>query len=210
MATAYYSEETLAPAPPTTTQICLVRFTWERVSTLRLPTDEQTVSPPQAFCNEFYDALFALDSDAKRVFFGVVLKAQVLTGILSFITRSPTVLIRSKFASIREINANHRISMTTNDNSSKKKSLVDMAREAAELEEKENGQEEKNKKKEEQEEEEKQDFANRLYALGAQHASLNVQPYMLDLVGPALLAALRNRLGNEYVPEIGEAWIKVQ
>ena len=48
-----------------------------------------------------------------------------------------------------------------------------------------------------------------LQQLGSRHAQYNVHPDHLALVGPAFVSALKQRLGTEYTPDIGDAWLSV-
>lgn len=51
-------------------------------------------------------------------------------------------------------------------------------------------------------------LALKMQELGARHYFYNVQPYHFNLVGPAFVTALKQRLRDEYREEIGEAWVK--
>lgn len=139
--------------PPTPSHIQLVQSTWQRVAEIRHPEDDRNVSPSLAFAFAFYDALFTMDNSLQESVFNnnMVRQARVLTGILSYVVRSPTT--------------STTVFQQPQD-----------------------------------------DQIRRLTALGARHAQYNVQPYMIDLVGPALVIALKKRLKSEYRPEIGEAW----
>jgi hemoglobin-like flavoprotein len=46
-------------------------------------------------------------------------------------------------------------------------------------------------------------------ALGARHAAYKVTPDHYPIVGSALLWALREGLGDEFTPDVEEAWAKV-
>ncbi|CDS07706.1 hypothetical protein LRAMOSA01655 [Lichtheimia ramosa] len=46
-----------------------------------------------------------------------------------------------------------------------------------------------------------------LQQLGSRHAQYNVHPDHLALVGPAFVSALKQRLGEEYTSDIGDAWL---
>lgn len=64
-----------------------------------------------------------------------------------------------------------------------------------------------NKKK--VEEEDPEWLALQMKELGARHYFYKIKPEYFDHVGPAFVTALKNRLGEEYTDEMGEAWAKV-
>jgi hemoglobin-like flavoprotein len=182
---------------PTQRQIDLVRISWERVSEIRHPTDDRNVSASHAFGLAFYDALFQMDPECRSLFDNVFQQARALTGMISYIARAPTVAKSSERptccggaipldspptspTTIRDINARKRANTLSKDRNST-----------------------------DYEEGDPEWLALQMRELGARHYFYNVKPDHLELVGPAFVAALKNRLGNEYTDEIGEAWIKV-
>ncbi|KAI8143332.1 hypothetical protein BJV82DRAFT_612349 [Fennellomyces sp. T-0311] len=80
------------PRPPNKAQLRIIRCTWERVTEKRLPDDNPNVSASYAFGQCFYEALFKLDPELKPFFTNTVQQARVLTGILSYIARSPSIM----------------------------------------------------------------------------------------------------------------------
>jgi hemoglobin-like flavoprotein len=187
---------------PTQRQIDLVRISWERVSEKRHSTDDRNVSASHAFGLAFYDALFEMDPECKSLFENVFQQARALTGMISYIARAPTVAKGSTQrpaccggsgnttipldspptspTTIRDINAKKRANFLSNDRNST-----------------------------DYEEGDPEWLALQMRELGARHYFYKVQPHHLELVGPAFVAALKKRLGEEYTDEIGEAWIKV-
>lgn len=52
-------------------------------------------------------------------------------------------------------------------------------------------------------------LVDKLRELGARHYFYNVKPEQLAYVGPAFVTALQVRLGDEYEPRLGDAWLSV-
>ncbi|KAL0097174.1 globin-like protein, partial [Phycomyces blakesleeanus] len=90
---------------PSQSNIDIVRYSWERVSEIRLPTDHPAVSPSHAFGLAFYEALFELNGDLKPLFANVFQQARALTGMISYLAWAPTVTGAYRVYTIREINA---------------------------------------------------------------------------------------------------------
>lgn len=195
------SDEINAIFSPTQRQIDLVRISWERVSEIRLLTDDRNVSASHAFGLAFYDALFEMDESCRGLFHNMFQEARALTGMISYIARAPTVAKSSMQrptccggfptsppldtpptspTTIRDINARKRANTLSNG--------LDSA---------------------DYEEGDPEWLALQMRELGARHYFYKVQPHHLELVGPAFVEALKKRLGDEYTDEIGEAWIKV-
>ncbi|KAF7728608.1 DNA-binding transcription factor yap1 [Apophysomyces ossiformis] len=186
---------------PTQAQIDLVRTSWERVSEIRHPNDDVNVSPSHAFGLAFYDALFELDPDSRGLFANVFQQARALTGMISYMARAPTVTgvakpppccpsSRKKLQNvytIREINARKRAREEASHGDPGNNSAD------ADLDDDEGDPER---------------LVQQMRELGARHYFYNVRPHHLDLVGPAFVSALKVRLGAEYVPEVGVAWLK--
>ncbi|KAG0184910.1 hypothetical protein DFQ28_010263 [Apophysomyces sp. BC1034] len=186
---------------PTQAQIDLVRTSWERVSEIRHPSDDNNVSPSHAFGLAFYDALFELDADSRDLFANVFQQARALTGMISYMARAPTVTgvakpppccpsSRKKLQNvytIREINARKRArEEALNGNPGNNSAETDV----------------------EDDEGDPERLVHQMRELGARHYFYNVRPQHLDLVGPAFVVALKVRLGAEYAPEVGVAWLK--
>lgn len=182
---------------PTQRQIDLVRYSWERVSELRHPDDDDAISPSHAFGLAFYDALFELNSDLRAFFNNIVQQARALTWMISYIARAPAVTSAASSSrtsssvvqqprTIRELNA------------------INRARQVKRSSGTEQGREE-----EEEEEGNPEWLAQKLQDLGARHIAYGVRPEHLGLVGPAFVMALKKRLLDEYDPEIGDAWLAV-
>ncbi|EPB82455.1 hypothetical protein HMPREF1544_10794 [Mucor circinelloides 1006PhL] len=206
IAARIYPNET----PPTQAQIDIVRYTWERVSEIHLDTDDSTVSATHAFGLAFYDALFALDPSLKPLFTNIFQQARALAGMVSYITRSPNVTgpNKSRLSSspdggcgmnnaklkkvptIREINARKR----KETNATTFEELVSSVATSD--------------TKAEDEEGDPEQLLHKLRELGARHYFYNVEPRYLALVGPAVLSALKLRLGKEFLPEVAEAWTR--
>ncbi|KAI9310994.1 globin-like protein [Dichotomocladium elegans] len=81
-----------SPSPPTAHQIQLIRLSWERVVQLRLPADEDAVSPSHAFGLAFYDALFEYDPKLKSLFTNIFQQARALTGMIGYLARAPSMV----------------------------------------------------------------------------------------------------------------------
>ena len=178
------------PTPPTKVQIRLIRRTWERVSEKRYEKDDPNVSASYAFGKIFYESLFAIEPELKNILTNSLQQARVFTGILSYITRAPSVMPAryKEIRSIRDMNA-----MLVNNNNSS----------SDDDEEEDDMIEELNK-------EEEAWMVEKLQELGARHANYKVfKESLFDSIGPALVEALQSRLDNEYEPHIGEAWLKV-
>ncbi|KAF1801464.1 hypothetical protein FB192DRAFT_1372823 [Mucor lusitanicus] len=197
--------------PPTQAQIDIVRYTWERVSEIHLEEDDPAVSATHAFGLAFYDALFKLDPSLKPLFTNIFQQARALAGMVSYIARSPKVTGPNKPRSspsyndgcgmstaklekvptIREINARKR----KETNATTFEELVSSAAAS-------------NPKAEDNEEGDPEQLLYKLRELGARHYFYNVEPRYLALVGPAVLSALKTRLGKEFLPEVAEAWTR--
>ncbi|KAG2211640.1 hypothetical protein INT47_008737 [Mucor saturninus] len=167
---------------PTQIQIDLVRTSWERVSQIRHANDDRNISSAHAFGLAFYDALFDMDREVKRLFDNVFQQARALTGMISYIARAPGVTTASRPpcctptmpTTIRDINASKKDTNNT----------------------------------QEYEEGDPEWLAAQMRELGARHYFYNVNPHHLELVGPAFVTALKKRLGDEYTDDIGDAWVK--
>ncbi|SAM06036.1 hypothetical protein [Absidia glauca] len=191
---------------PTQQDIDTVRCSWERVVDLQHITDSKTTSPVQAFGSAFYDALFDLNPQVRSLFGdNVLVQARVLTGIISFLVRAPMIATNkqatstpkrptSKLYTIKEINARKREQQkqqrSGKDTSTSETNKPD-----------DNGDVDDGEMDHEW-------WARKLRELGARHQSYKVKPEHFQLVGPAIDAALRVRLQEEYSSEIGKAWIK--
>ncbi|KAI9264116.1 hypothetical protein BDA99DRAFT_508452 [Phascolomyces articulosus] len=176
-----------SPSPPTKSQTQLIRRTWERVSEKRLEKDNPNVSASYAFGKTFYESLFALEPKLKPIFNNSLQQARVLTGILSYITRTPSVMPAryKEIGTIRDMNA-----------------MMGHGDDDEDVEDSDDLLEELNK-------EEEAWMVERIQELGARHADYKIfQESFFDPVGPALVEAVQKRLGNEYEPHIGEAWLK--
>ncbi|SAM09711.1 hypothetical protein [Absidia glauca] len=81
---------------PSQTDIDLVRSSWERVIETQHPSDEDGVSPAQAFGLVFYAALFHLDPHIRPLFDGtnVMIQAKMLTFVIGCLVRAPMVIQR--------------------------------------------------------------------------------------------------------------------
>lgn len=198
--------------PPTQAQIDIVRYTWERISEIHLDTDDSAVSATHAFGLAFYDALFRLDPSLKSLFTNIFQQARALAGMVSYIARAPNVTgskqsISSssqsggcgmstkleKAPTIREINAGKR----KETNATTFEELVSSVAANSDI------------KAKDEEEGDPERLLYKLRELGARHYFYNVEPRFLELVGTAVLSALRLRLGKEFLPEVAEAWTKV-
>lgn len=195
------SSTTTLDFAPTQNQIDLVRTSWERVSEKRHPNDDRNISASHAFGLAFYDALFEMDPDVKPLFENVFQQARALTGMISYIARAPGVTatssscIRKRWldsppttpTTIRDINAKKKQKMQQQEG---KESMLD-------------------DDDDEYDEGDPEWLAHQMRELGARHYFYNVKPRHFELVGPAFVSALKNRLGDEYTDDIGEAWVKV-
>ncbi|KAI9305156.1 hypothetical protein BJ944DRAFT_265694 [Cunninghamella echinulata] len=255
---------------PTQRDIDIVRYSWEKVVDRRLPDDEESVSPAQAFGLAFYDALFELDPQLRSLFgTNVFTQAKMLSGVLAFITRVPfikqnnnnnssnnsdndndndkdekstTTYINSKKTNytIREINAIKREQEEKEkENKNDTDSSPPLHQQKQEREVNSNNILKKNNHKhkknnqslthsrsssssissklknnnQQQQKYNKDDFdvdpdllIRKLQDLGARHFYYNVKPEQFKLVGPAMDAALKKRLGDEYTKEVKDAW----
>lgn len=198
--------------PPTQAQIDIVRYTWERVSEIHLDTDDPAVSTTHAFGLAFYDALFKLEPSLKLLFTNIFQKARALAGMISYIARAPNVTESKQFKllplqsgecctstkperipTIREINARKR----KETNATTFEDLVSSVTTNSNI------------KADDDEEGDPEILLYKLRELGARHYFYNVEPRFLELVGPAVLSALKLRLGKEFLPEVAEAWTRV-
>lgn len=194
--------------PPTQAQIDIIRYTWERVSDTRHPGDDPNVSASHAFGLAFYEALFELDPTLKQLFTNIFQQARALAGMISYIARAPNVVgqkpCRSSTAgcgfatsgrilTIREINAKKRKDNTATTFS---ELVINAANSPDSVTQDEiEGDPER--------------LLYKLRELGARHYFYNVQSHQLALVGPAILTAIKARLGKEFIPEVAEAWTRV-
>ncbi|KAI9356601.1 hypothetical protein BD770DRAFT_444058 [Pilaira anomala] len=200
--------------PPTQAQIDIVRYTWERVSEIRLVTDDPNVSSSHAFGLAFYEALFELDPSLKPLFTNIFQQARALAGMVSYIARAPNVtggggntnkLARpastssscgfspttDKIPTIREINAHKRKENHSLSFSELVANTVANANSVT-LDEMDTDR-----------------LLYKLRELGSRHYFYNVQGHQLSLVGPAILTAIQVRLGkDDYLPEVAEAWTR--
>lgn len=198
--------------PPTQAQIDIVRYTWERVSDIRHPGDDPNVSASHAFGLAFYEALFELDPSLKQLFTNIFQQARALAGMISYIARAPNVVgqksCRSSptgcgFASsqpgriltIREINAKKRKENTATTFSELVLNAANHSLDPVTQQDEIEGDPER--------------LLYKLRELGARHYFYNVQPHQLALVGPAILIAIKVRLGKDFIPEVAEAWTRV-
>ncbi|KAI8888791.1 hypothetical protein K501DRAFT_158109, partial [Backusella circina FSU 941] len=158
---------------PSTAQIDIVRYTWERLSEIRLPDDDPNVSPTHAFGLAFYDALFELDNSLRELFPNIFQQARALAGMVSFIARMPSVTEKRKQCQTNDFCEliTSVVQEPSGDNEETSEWLLFKFRE-----------------------------------LGARHFFYSVQPHHLDLIGPAILQAIKTRLGKEFLPEVAEAW----
>ncbi|KAI7855301.1 hypothetical protein BDC45DRAFT_505891 [Circinella umbellata] len=181
-----------SPSPPTKAQTQLIRRTWERVSEKRHEKDNPNVSASYAFGKQFYESLFIMEPELKNILTNSLQQARVLTGVLCYITRAPSVMPAryKEIKNIRDLNA-----MMKNNNHNSNSS-------DGEEEDDDDRMEELNK-------EEEAWMVEKLQELGARHVDYKiVKESLFDPIGPALVEALKNRLDNEYEPPMGEAWLK--
>ncbi|CAO3598782.1 unnamed protein product [Absidia cylindrospora] len=88
---------------PTLHDVDVVRHTWGRVCERRHRKDNPSMSSAHAFGTIFYKALFELDPSLKTIFGkNVIHQARVLAGIMSYLTRSPS--IKGESGSVRDLN----------------------------------------------------------------------------------------------------------
>ncbi|ORZ18457.1 hypothetical protein BCR42DRAFT_300667, partial [Absidia repens] len=77
---------------PTLHDVDIVRHTWGRVCERRHRKDNSSMSSAHAFGIVFYKTLFELDPSLKSIFGkNVIHQARVLAGIMSYLTRSPSI-----------------------------------------------------------------------------------------------------------------------
>ncbi|OAD66552.1 hypothetical protein PHYBLDRAFT_160592 [Phycomyces blakesleeanus NRRL 1555(-)] len=219
--------------PPSQSNIDIVRYSWERVSEIRLPTDHPAVSPSHAFGLAFYEALFELNGDLKPLFANVFQQARALTGMISYLAWAPTVTgacpppptcpMTGKVANpdrvytIREINARKR-AREASLTSSRQPSLDGATLVDAGEEDETTPRSTTNPTTtppasasvlaDEDEDDDPEGLIQQMHELGARHFFYKVNPQYFTLVGPAFVSALKVRLGDEYRHEIGEAWIR--
>lgn len=219
--------------PPTQAQIDIVRYSWERISEVRLPTDDPNVSPIHAFGLAFYDALFELDPSLRSKFSNIFLQARALAGIVAYIARAPNITdcygrgctysdtsFNNKATNnnnneplspplrraltIREINARKR----KGSSASTFTELVTNAAAAAAIRSHPHSSD-SSPPSDTDIEADPQEILQKLRELGAKHYYYQVQPHQFALVGPAALAAIKVRLGRDFLPEVAEAWTRV-
>jgi hemoglobin-like flavoprotein len=232
IATRIYPDEN----PPTQAQIDIVRYTWERISELRLPGDDPNVSTTHAFGLAFYDALFELDPSLRPLFTNIFKQARALAGMVSYIARAPNItgprkqqitspgsspslpntcglisacpagsggaagiIPQDRALTIREINAMKRKESTATSFSELIASVAAAASERTAV----------SRQQQEDMEGDTDKLLYKLRELGARHYFYQVQPHQLDLIGPAVLKAIKKRLGKEFLPEVAEAWTRV-
>ncbi|KAG1442827.1 hypothetical protein G6F56_010902 [Rhizopus delemar] len=175
-----FSFSTTSPPPPTQAHIDIMRYTWEYLCSIRLPEDDVSMSPSYAFGSAFFNALFETEPALEFVFTNIVHQARAFAGMMSCLLRIPAS------STIREINANKRRGRSL--------SFSELVTATSAF----------------TEEHVAEDRAHQLRELGARHYLYNLSTCHLDLVGPALIKALEVRLGNEFLPEVQEAWEKTQ
>ncbi|CEP08919.1 hypothetical protein [Parasitella parasitica] len=195
--------------PPTQAQIDIVRYTWERVSEIHLDTDNPTVSATHAFGLAFYDALFKLDPSLKPLFTNIFQQARALAGMVSYIARAPNVTGPNKPQSTTSQNESHinkleRVPTIREINAKKRKETNATTFQELVCSVATNH----STKAENDEEGDSERLLYKLRELGARHYFYNVEPRYLALVGPAVLSALKIRLGKEFLPEVAEAWTR--
>ncbi|KAK4514135.1 uncharacterized protein ATC70_006145 [Mucor velutinosus] len=207
IASRIYPNET----PPTQAQIDIVRYTWERVSEIHLDTDDPAVSATHAFGLAFYDALFKLDPSLKLLFTNIFQQARALAGMVSYIARSPNVTGSKKLKSASSVSDGCGMSTaklekmpTIREINARKRKEIN----ATTFEELVSSVTTNNAKAEDDEEGDPEQLLYKLRELGARHYFFDVEPRYLALVGPAVLSALKTRLGKEFLPEVAEAWTR--
>lgn len=224
--TRIYPDET----PPTQAQIDIVRYSWERISEIRLPTDDPNVSATHAFGLAFYDALFELDPSLKTKFSNIVQQARALAGMISYIARAPNITENcgrgcgfsdtssskatnneplsstspplGRALTIREINARKR-----KENSAS--TFSELVTNAAAANRSNTPSSDSSPLSDNNIEADPQELLHKLREMGARHYFYQVQPHHFALVGPAVLAAIKVRLGRDFLPEVAEAWTRV-
>lgn len=205
IATRIYDETS-----PTQAQIDIVRYSWERVSEIRHATDDPNVSSSHAFGLAFYDALFELDPTLKPLFTNIFQQARALAGMIAFITRAPNMDTNyntscgfdtnnasnapKRALTIREINARKR-------KTSKASTFSELVTNTA--------LNDPVTPNDHDIETDPDLFLFRLRELGAKHYFYHVQSHHFVLIGPAVLSALKVRLGKEFLPEVADAWTRV-
>lgn len=223
---------------PTQAQIDVVRYTWERISELRLPNDDPNVSATHAFGLAFYDALFESDPSLRPLLPNVLKQARALAGMVSFIAQLPKITgpynpIKtspgSSPSSLPEtcamISSACPATTTKEDGRKSSQEKVLTIREINALKRKTStattfpeliasvaasaAGTTKNVEPEEIEGDSER-LLCKLRELGARHYFYHVQPHQLDLIGPAVLKAIEKRLQKEFLPEVAEAWTRVK
>ncbi|KAG0171925.1 hypothetical protein DFQ28_000790 [Apophysomyces sp. BC1034] len=185
----------LPPSPPTPTQIDLVRSSWSRITRIRTAEDDPTTSAGHAFCLSFYTALFELDPGLQVLFNNVFQQARALAGMIAFIARVPAMSIPPDcinpdvcptVLTIQDINASEMARAEFIERNPSYNTLLAQSP----LEPRDEGEQ----------------LVCQFRELGARHYFYNLQPHHLSLAGTAILRALKDRLGKEYLPEVEEAW----
>ncbi|KAG0741776.1 hypothetical protein G6F57_009738 [Rhizopus arrhizus] len=170
-----------SPPPPTQAHIDIIRYSWEHLCNIRLAQDDPTMSPSYAFGLAFYDALFEIEPTLEFLFTNIVQQARAFAGMVSYFLRIPPT------QNIREINALKRTPHLTF------KELILSTYAFTD-----------------QSATDDDDLSYKLQELGARHYLYNLNINHLEKVSPALLKALRIRLGHEFLPEVEESWERSQ
>lgn len=199
------TSESLNAPQPTQRQIELVRYSWERVSELRHPDDDEVISPSHAFGLVFYDALFELNGDLRALFTNIVQQARALTGMISYIARAPAVTNAAASSSTSNSNTDKVEQPQKRPRTIRELNAITRARRDSQSQ-----QQQQEAEQQEEEEGNPEWLAQKLQDLGARHVAYGVLPEHLGLVGPAFVMALKKRLLDEYEPEIGDAWLAVR
>ncbi|CEI93811.1 hypothetical protein G6F70_007339 [Rhizopus microsporus] len=169
----------LPPPSPTQAHIDIIRYTWEHLCGIRLDHDDPTISPSHAFGLAFYNALFESDPTLRFLFTNIVQQARAFAGFISYLARMPTQ------SNIREMNALKRKGVGA-------LTFPELVTEVSNTEH----------------ESATEDFRYQLQELGAKHYYYGVNAVHFDSIGRALMKALKERLRNEFLPEIEEAWTR--
>ncbi|KAI8985322.1 hypothetical protein BDB01DRAFT_787630 [Pilobolus umbonatus] len=186
---------------PSQSHIDLVRVSWERVSEIRHIGDDRNVSSSHAFGLAFYEALFEMDQEIPALFDNVFQQARALSGMISYIARSPTVT----GSGIRPACCSGG-SSTNNDTPPQTPTTKRYT--IREINARKRRQSEGTLTEDEFDEGDPEWLTSQMRELGARHYFYKVEPHHLALVGPAFVCALQKRLGKEYTPEIGDSWLK--
>ncbi|KAI7866635.1 hypothetical protein BDF14DRAFT_1693924, partial [Spinellus fusiger] len=167
----------VGPSAPTQSQIDIVRYTWERIIETRLPTDNPTLSPAHAFGFALYSALFDIDNDLRIVFANVLQQSRALAGMIAYIVQAPSI------HSEQGLLARCCPSLSPAEEGC-------ASGEAAEAHEEMNPER----------------LRQRFQRLGERHYGYRVEPHHLAYMGPAVNRVLKERLKDDFLPEIEDAW----